>query len=316
MRWSARAGSIRCWRARAPEVPGSAPAPFTAACITLRAGRDPAANVDAASALIREAAAAGAGAVFTPENTLLMELDRARLFAAVRPEAETPAVSHFAELAGELGIWLNIGSMAIRVAADKVANRSFLFAPDGGLTARYDKIHMFDVALPGGESYRESTSYAAGDRAVLAPTPLGAMGLTICYDLRFPALYRQLAQAGAIHLTVPSAFTRVTGEAHWHVLLRARAIETGSFVFAAAQSGRHETGRETYGHSLIVDPWGEVLADGGTEPGIVLARIDPAKSAEARARIPSLATEAAFTPAAPAAPEDLPDPAPQAMKRS
>lgn len=283
-----------------PAGPGAVSAPFTAACITLCAGRDPAANVEAACGFIRDAAARGATFILTPENTLLMETDRARLFDIVKPEAETPAADTFSALARELAIWLSIGSMAVKVAGDgqagdKVANRSFLFAPDGRLAARYDKIHMFDVSLPGGEAYRESAHYRAGGAAVLADTDMGPVGLTVCYDLRFPALYRMLAQAGAMHLTVPSAFTRVTGEAHWHVLLRARAIETGAFVFAAAQSGRHETGRETYGHSLIVDPWGEVLADGGTAPGVVLAAIDPARSAEARARIPAIDTEAAFT---------------------
>ena len=269
-------------------------APFLAACVTLRAGREVAANVEAAIALIREAAAGGAQIVFTPENTLLMELDRARLFAAIAPEAETAAVTGFGALARELGILLSIGSMAIRVGEGEVANRSFLYRPDGMIAARYDKIHMFDVALPNGETYRESASYRPGSDAVLAATAFGPMGLTICYDLRFPALYRALAQAGALYVTVPSAFTQVTGAAHWHVLLRARAIETWCFVFAAAQAGRHENGRETFGHSLIVDPWGEVLADGGKEPGVVFAAVDPARCHEARARIPALSHDRAF----------------------
>ena len=191
-------------------------------------------------------------------------------------------------LAKDLGIWLSVGSLAIKVAADKVANRSFLMGPDGRIHARYDKIHMFDVELPNGETYEESRNYRPGGEAVVADTPFGRLGLTICYDLRFPHLYRALAKAGASYLTVPSAFTQVTGEAHWHVLLRARAIETGCFVFAAAQSGTHENGRKTFGHSLIVGPWGEVLADGGTQTGVVTADIDPARVSEARGRIPAL----------------------------
>ena len=263
-------------------------APFRAACVTLCSGRDPAANIDAVSDFIRDAAADGARFICTPENTLLMEAGGRHLFDAVKPESETEAVAALAALAGDLGIWLSVGSLAIKVSEDKVANRSFLMGPDGQVHARYDKIHMFDVSLPDGERYHESRNYQPGGEAVVVPTEFGPLGLTICYDLRFPALYRSLALAGAEYLTVPSAFTQVTGEAHWHVLLRARAIETGAFVFAAAQSGTHENGRKTFGHSLIVDPWGEVLADGGLNVGFVAADIDPAKVADARARIPSL----------------------------
>src|SRR5215211_656972 len=194
----------------------------------------------------------------------------------------------FRELARTLGIYLHVGSLAIKVTDDKAANRSFLISPEGDIVARYDKIHMFDVDLTGGESYRESRNFRAGELAVMTDLPWGRLGLTICYDLRFPALYRALAEAGAVFLSIPSAFTRQTGEAHWHVLVRARAIETGSFVFAAAQGGRHENGRETFGHSLVVDPWGRILAEGDTEPGVVLADIDPAEVAAARGRIPSL----------------------------
>jgi len=262
--------------------------PFRAACVTLRSGRDPDANIDAVCDFIRDAAADKCRFIFTPENTLLMEAGGKQLFEAVRREADTPAVARLAALAADLGVWLNAGSLAIKVADDKVANRSFVFGPDGQVHGRYDKIHMFDVSLPNGETYRESKNYRPGKEAVLVQTAFGPVGLTICYDLRFPALYRQLAHAGAAYLTVPSAFTQVTGEAHWHVLLRARAIETGAFVFAAAQSGDHENGRRTYGHSLIVDPWGTVLADGGTQTGFIAADIDPAKVSEARARIPSL----------------------------
>ena len=265
-----------------------ASAPFRAACITLCSGRDPARNIEAVSDLVRDAVADGAQIVFTPENTLVMEAGGRQIFVVTRLEDETPAVSQLAALAQDLGIWLSVGSLAIKVAADKVANRSFLMGPDGRIHARYDKIHMFDVELPNGETYEESRNYRPGGEAVVADTPFGRLGLTICYDLRFPHLYRALAKAGASYLTMPSAFTQVTGEAHWHVLLRARAIETGCFVFAAAQSGTHENGRKTFGHSLIVGPWGEVLADGGTQTGVVTADIDPARVSEARGRIPAL----------------------------
>ncbi len=265
-----------------------ASAPFRAACITLCSGRDPARNIEAASDLVRDAVADGAQIVFTPENTLVMEAGGRQIFEVTRPEDETPAVSQLAALAQDLGIWLSVGSLAIKVAADKVANRSFLMGPDGRIHARYDKIHMFDVELPNGETYEESRNYRPGGEAVVADTPFGRLGLTICYDLRFPYLYRALAKAGASYLTVPSAFTQVTGEAHWHVLLRARAIETGCFVFAAAQSGTHENGRKTFGHSLIVGPWGDVLADGGPQTGVVTADIDPARVSEARGCIPAL----------------------------
>ena len=196
--------------------------------------------------------------------------------------------------AARSGAWLLIGSLAVRLDADTVVNRSILLAPDGAIAARYDKIHMFDVDLPGGESYRESKMFQPGDRAALVETPWGGVGMTICYDLRFAALYRALAQAGAGILTVPSAFTRVTGEAHWHVLLRARAIETGTFVVAPAQCGSHPGGRETYGHTLIVDPWGTVVAEGGDAPGIVHAEIDLGAVAKARARIPALGHDRNF----------------------
>jgi len=269
--------------------------PFRAACVTLCSGRDPAANIEAVADYVRDAVHDGARFVFTPENTLLMEAGGKQLFAAVHAEDATPAVAQLAALAGDLGIWLSVGSMAIKVAADKVANRSFLMGPDGRIHARYDKIHMFDVSLPNGETYHESKNYRPGDEAVLVETGFGPMGLSICYDLRFAALYRALAKAGALYLTVPSAFTQVTGEAHWHALLRARAIETGAFVFAAAQSGEHENGRKTYGHSLIVDPWGKVLADGGIDTGFVTADIDPAKVAEARGRVPSLEHDREFS---------------------
>jgi predicted amidohydrolase len=207
---------------------------------------------------------------------------------AISPEENDASLAAFRELARKLSIWLHIGSLAIKASPDRAANRSFLITPQGDIAARYDKIHMFDVDLAGGESYRESNSYKAGDLAVVADLPWGRLGLTICYDLRFPALYRALAEASASFLAIPSSFTRQTGEAHWNVLMRARAIENGSFVFAAAQGGKHEDGRETFGHAIVVDPWGKVLAEGTGEPGVIFADIDPAAVATVRGRIPSL----------------------------
>jgi predicted amidohydrolase len=267
---------------------------FRAGLVQMCTGRDVERNVADASALIREAAGRGAQYVQTPEITTLMEMERAPLLAAVRPEEGSPAVARFAGLAQELGIWLHIGSMAVLLGNGKIANRSLLFSPDGAVEARFDKLHMFDVELPGGETYRESKSYQAGNVGVLADLPWGALGLTVCYDLRFPHLFRALAKAGADFLAIPSAFTRQTGEAHWHVLVRARAIENGCFVFAAAQAGKHESGRETYGHSLVVSPWGEVVADAGGEVGVAVAEIDPAEVERARARIPSLRHDRPF----------------------
>ena len=230
----------------------------------------------------------------------MIEPKRPQMLEKAKPEAEHPAIPAFSALAAELGVWLLIGSLQIKLDAATCANRSFLFDDRGRVAARYDKIHMFDVDLKGGESYRESKTFRPGERAVVADTPWGKVGLTVCYDLRFAYLYRALAQAGASFLTVPSAFTVPTGQAHWHTLLRARAIETGSFVFAPAQCGEHAEGRKTYGHSLIVAPWGEVLADGGEEPGVITADIDPAKVAEARAMIPALTHDRRFSgPAAP-----------------
>jgi predicted amidohydrolase len=274
---------------------------FRAALVQMRCGREVGPNLDAADAAIRAAAEGGASFVQTPENTSLMELSTKLLFAKTMPEDGNPAVERFTALAGELGLWLHIGSMAIGLSDTKVANRSFLISPEGRIAARYDKIHMFDVDLPGGETYRESKNYQPGDKAVLADLPWGRIGLTTCYDLRFPALYRALARAGADFITVPSAFTKQTGQAHWHVLLRARAIETGCFIFAAAQGGDHENGRSTYGHSLVVSPWGEVLAEAGTEPGVIFADIDVSRVADARARIPSLHHDHPFEVEVPAA---------------
>ncbi len=261
---------------------------FKAAMIQMRSGLTPAGNIDAAAKLIGEAKAAGADYVQTPEMTNIMEVKRERLFATIVEEDADTSLATFRELARKLGLYVHVGSLAIKVAPDKAANRGFLIDPQGRVAARYDKIHMFDVDLGNGESYRESRSYRAGEQAVLSELPWGRLGLTVCYDLRFPALYRALAEAGASFLAIPSAFTQKTGEAHWHVLMRARAIENGCFVFAAAQGGTHENGRDTFGHSLIVDPWGKILAEGGTEPGVVMAEIDPTQVASARSRIPSL----------------------------
>jgi predicted amidohydrolase len=261
---------------------------FKAAMIQMRSGLAPGANIDDAVRMIGEAKAAGAAYVLTPEMTNILAAKREQLLAVVVEEEMDASLATLREVARELGIYVHVGSLAIKVSHDRAANRSFLIDPKGDIAARYDKIHMFDVDLAGGESYRESRNYRPGELAVLADLPWGRIGLTVCYDLRFPALYRALAEGGATMLAIPSAFTNQTGEAHWHVLIRARAIENGCFVFAAAQGGRHENGRDTYGHSLIVDPWGRILAEGGTEPAIVMAEIDLTEVAKARARIPSL----------------------------
>jgi deaminated glutathione amidase len=270
------------------------PGAFRVGLVQMCTGRDVERNLRDADELIREAARQGADYVQTPEITTLMESERARLIAAVRPETGNGALERFRALAHELGIWLHVGSMAVLLDSGRIANRAYLISPQGDLVARFDKIHMFDIDLPGGESYRESKNYQPGDLAVLAALPWGTLGITICYDLRFPHLYRALAKAGADFLAIPSAFTRPTGEAHWHVLVRARAIENGCFVFAAAQGGRHESGRETYGHSLIVSPWGEILAEGGVHPSVIVADVKLSDVREARRRIPSLQHDRIF----------------------
>ncbi len=271
-------------------------APFNLALVQTNSGNQVAPNVAIVSEMIREARRGGADLVMLPETVSLMETRSNLIFEQVRPQDEDEALKTFRALANELDIWLHTGSLPIRLSDTKIANRSFLIDPSGTIKATYDKIHMFDVDLPGGETYRESKNYQPGERAVLAGLPWGKLGLTICYDLRFPHLYRALAKAGADFICVPAAFTRVTGQAHWHVLLRARAIETGCFVFAAAQTGTHQNGRQTFGHSLIIDPWGEIIADGGEQVGIVTARIDTAKVAEARGRVPSLGHDRDYTP--------------------
>ena len=255
--------------------------------VQMCSGVEPEANLAEAARLIRRAVADGAEFVATPEMTNVIEPRRSILWDKVREEGEDRSVAALAALAQELGIWLSAGSLALR-SGDRLVNRSLLYAPDGSIAARYDKVHLFDVALPNGESYRESASYDGGGRAVTADIGSIRLGMTICYDLRFPQLYLALAAAGAGMFTVPSAFTRVTGEAHWHVLLRARAIETGSFVLAPAQGGRHESGRETYGHSLVADPWGRILAEAQDQPGTIVIGIDAEQAEIARRRIPSL----------------------------
>jgi predicted amidohydrolase len=237
---------------------------------------------------VDEAKRGGADYVQTPEMTNVLENKRERLFTKIFSEEQDPTLATLREVARKLSIYIHLGSLAVKASPEKAANRGFLIDRNGDIAARYDKIHMFDVDLAGGESYRESNTYRPGDLAVVADLPWGRLGLTVCYDLRFPALYRALAEAGASFLAIPSAFTKQTGEAHWHVLMRARAIENGCFVFAAAQGGRHEHGRDTFGHSLVVDPWGKIIAEGGTEPGVIFADIDPAQVAAARGRIPSL----------------------------
>ncbi len=277
-------------------------ATFTAAAVQMRSGTDPARNTAAFEDLVREAARSGAFYVQTPEMTGAVVRDREARSLAFMPEERDGIALAAARLSAELGIWLHVGSTAIVRPDGKLANRAMLFSPEGALVARYDKIHLFDVDLDNGESWRESAAYEPGGEAVIADIGVARLGLAICYDLRFPQMFRAEATAGAEVLTVPAAFTRQTGEAHWHVLLRARAIENGAFVVAAAQGGLHEDGRETFGHSLIVDPWGRILAEAAhASPGVVLAEIDTARSAEARARIPNLRNARDFAVATAAA---------------
>ena len=264
---------------------------LTVGLVQMTGGVDPARNTDTAVSLVRQAAGQGAAFVLTPEMTGLVDMRRERLLANTTTEADDPTLGALRAAAADLGVWLLIGSLALKASADRddrLVNRSFLIGPDGAIVARYDKVHLFDVDLADGESYRESSLYDGGTRAVVAETPWGGVGLSVCYDLRFAYLYRALALAGARILTVPSAFTRTTGQAHWHVLLRARAIETGAFVLAPAQVGDHEDGRQTFGHALAVDPWGRVLVDGGAAVGVHLAKLALDEVDRVRARIPSL----------------------------
>lgn len=265
------------------------------ACLQLTSTPDPAQTLADALALADQAREQGAALIATPENTPIMA-GRRDLAATAVAESAHPAVAAFRDYAARHQVWLLIGSVAVAGAGDKLANRSLLIDDRGEIRARYDKIHMFDVDLADGERYRESDNYRPGERACLAETPWAPLGMTICYDLRFPALYRSLAQAGARILSIPSAFTRPTGRAHWHVLLRARAIETGCFVLAPAQCGVHYGKRATYGHSLIIDPWGAVLVDGGGgAPGVITADLDLAEVDEARRMVPSLGHDRPFS---------------------
>jgi len=271
-----------------------------AGLVQLNVTDDPVANLAETRRLVRKAVAEGARFVLTPEMTNGLSSSRVHQRAVFQSEDRDATLAALRDEAREAGIWLLIGSLGLLTddADGRFANRSFLIGPDGGIVARYDKIHMFDVNVSPTEVYRESEGYRPGGRAVVADTPLGKIGMTVCYDLRFPALYRRLAQAGAQILTVPAAFNHITGAAHWEVLLRARAIETGCFVLAPAQTGFHpEThgkGRRTYGHSLAIAPWGELLADGGTDPGVTLVEIDLACVSEARLRIPALSHDRGF----------------------
>ncbi len=271
-----------------------------AGLIQLSVSDDPAANLPVTLDLIRKAHAGGAGFILTPEVTNCLSSDRVHQHAVLRHESDDPTLAALRAEAARLGIWLLIGSLGLLTgdADGRFANRSFLIGPDGGIAARYDKIHMFDVNVSETEQYRESSGYRPGDRAVLAQTPFGAIGLSVCYDVRFPQLYRRLAQAGATILTVPAAFNDTTGAAHWESLLRARAIENGCFVLAPAQCGSHASHngrpRRTHGHSLAVAPWGEVLADGGSDPGVTLVDLDLDAVRKARARVPSLTHDRPF----------------------
>ena len=261
---------------------------LTVACVQTNASRDPLDNIERVTPLIRDAKARGAQLVTTPEIVGMLEPKRDLAFAKAKPEESHEVLAAFRGLAAELGIWLLVGSISIKLSEDRLANRSFLLDDRGQIVARYSKIHMFDVQVGDGQTYRESNTYQPGEEAVLANTPWGVMGLTICYDIRFPYLYRALAQAGARVIFAPAAFTKVTGEAHWHVLQRARAIETGCFIVSAAQTGEHAEGRRTFGHSVIVDPWGRVVGDAGEDVGVVTAEIDLSEVDAARGKVPSL----------------------------
>ena len=267
---------------------------FLAACIQLNSKRNIEENLPDILCLVDEAIGDGAKFISLPECTGMMEPVHELLRKKASIQMEDPVLSAIRGKAAAGGVWILIGSLATLISDGKIANRSYLVDSNGNLAATYDKIHMFDVSLNAGQSYRESKTYEPGTEAVLADLPWGSLGLTICYDVRFAYLYRTLAQNGAYFITVPSAFTKISGEGHWHVLQRARAIETGCYVISAAQCGTHAEGRQTYGHSLIVDPWGCVLADGGEDVGIIMANIDPSQVEEARAKIPALTHDRSF----------------------
>lgn len=257
------------------------------ALLQMTSGLDPLANAGTLTDAIARAAGEGAAMLFTPEMSGLLDRDRSRATTSIVAEEDDPVLSAVREAAARVGIWVHLGSLAVK-AEDRWANRGFVIDNGGAIRARYDKLHLFDADLANGESWRGSSAYQAGDAAVVVDTPVGRLGLSICYDLRFPDLYRALSDAGATVLAVPSAFTRPTGAAHWQVLLRARAIEAGCFVLAAAQTGDHADGRATYGHSLAVDPWGEVLLDMEEPAGLASVDLDPARVADVRARVPAL----------------------------
>ena len=266
------------------------------AAIQMQSGRDPVRNCADLIAMVHEAASKGAAYIQTPEMTGFLVRDRAEMMGNVRKQGNDKIVAAASKLAGELKIYLHIGSTAILRDDGKIANRAFLFGPDGGLITTYDKIHMFDVDLDNGESWRESATYEPGTRAVVADLPFGKVGFAVCYDVRFPQLFRAEALAGAEILTAPAAFTKQTGAAHWHCLQRSRAIENGAFMVTAAQAGLHEDGRETFGHSMIVDPWGRIVAEAGGEgPETIVAEIDLAEVAQARKKIPNLKNARAFS---------------------
>ena len=272
--------------------------PVRIACLQLQAGNDLEANLATVRGMAGAAAQHGARFILTPEYVLMLDgSGRVMREKALAPDG-APALPALQALASELKVWFLAGSLTVRTdgADGRIANRSFLISDAGAVAATYDKIHMFDVTLPDGRAIRESSAYRPGDRAVTAATPWGRVGLTVCYDLRFPGLYRTLARAGAYYITVPSTFQRQTGKVHWHTLVRARAIENGCFIIAPAMCGNHPGNRQSYGHTLVVDPWGEVLADGGESPGIVYADIDPAAVARARGMIPSIEHDRAFSP--------------------
>jgi deaminated glutathione amidase len=268
---------------------------FKAGLVQMRSGRDMQRNLRDASDLIRMVVAKGARYVQTPEVTNVFELDKDYLKKIALTEQDDPVATGLSDLAAELGIFLHVGSLALKGESGKLVNRALLFGPDGRKIVHYDKVHLFDIDLANGDSYRESATYDPGASATVAELPFCKMGFAICYDVRFPKLFNALANAGANVIAIPAAFTVPTGEAHWHVLQRARAIETGSYVLSAAQGGMHEAGKATYGHSLAISPWGEILAEGGTEPDGFVVDIDPAQSADARARIPALKNARAFS---------------------
>jgi predicted amidohydrolase len=268
---------------------------FTVACVQTNTTRTLKENIESVSKLVRESRDRGAEFILTPENVAILEPKSDALRAQAEGWEGNSVVAAFASMARDVKAWLLAGSLPIKAPSGKVFNRSVLFDDKGSVVTYYDKIHLFDVDLPSGERYRESSTFEAGNRAVVAETPWGQVGFSVCYDVRFPHLYRQLARSGARYLLVPSAFTKTTGEAHWHVLLRARAIEAGAFVFAPAQTGTHAENRRTFGHSLIVDPWGAVLADGGDDVGIITASIDPALVDKARGQVPAINHQPPFT---------------------